>query len=106
MRGLKVHLSEFGAASTNPDAQVAVANAIAYMNANRDVMIGWAWWAYGPPLFWGDYKFTLCPTNNYTVDNPKMAWLAPHFDAPTILYIPDNTADTGSEPNNTTTIGW
>jgi endoglucanase len=106
LRGYKVHLSEFGAASTNPGAQAAVANAIAYINANDDVMIGWAWWAYGPPAWWGGYKFTLCPTNNYTVDDPKMAWLAPHFDAPTTLYIPDNPADTGSEPNLTTTIGY
>lgn len=82
-RGLKVHLSEFGAASTNPGSQAAVANAIAYMDANADVMIGWAWWAYGPPAWWGGYQFTLCPTNNYTDDDPKMAWLAPHFDAPT-----------------------
>jgi endoglucanase len=81
-RGLKVHLSEFGAASTNPGAQAAVANAIAYMDANADVIIGWAWWAYGPPAWWGTYQFTLCPTENYTIDDPKMAWLAPHFSAP------------------------
>jgi hypothetical protein len=75
-------LSEFGAASTNPGAQAAVANAIAYMDANADVIIGWAWWAYGPPAWWGTYQFTLCPTENYTIDDPKMAWLAPHFSAP------------------------
>jgi endoglucanase len=102
----KVHLSEFGADAANPDAQAAVANAIAYMDANADVIIGWAWWAYGPPAFWGGYRFTLCPTGNYAVDDPKMAWLAPHFDAPTVMYIPDNAADTGTEPNATTTIGW
>lgn len=83
-RGLGVHLSEFGAASTNPGAQAAVANAIAYMDANSDVMIGWAWWAYGPPSSWGSYQFTLCPANDYTVDDPKMAWLAPHFDGPAL----------------------
>lgn len=81
-RGLKVHLSEFGASSANPGAQAAVANAIAYMDANADVIIGWAWWAYGPPDWWGSYQFTLCPTGNYTIDDPKMAWLAPHFAAP------------------------
>jgi endoglucanase len=83
-RGLKVHLSEFGASSTNPDAEAAVANAIAYMNANADVVIGWAWWAYGPPSWWSGYQFTLCPTNDYTVDDPKMAWLTPHFEAPPV----------------------
>jgi endoglucanase len=81
-RGIKVHLSEFGASSANPRAKEAVANALAYMDANADVVIGWAWWAYGPPDWWGHYQFTLCPKDDYTVDDPKMAWLAPHFGAP------------------------
>jgi len=86
-RGLKVHLSEFGANAATPGAETAVANAIAYMDANADVMIGWGWWAYGPPSWWGGYHFTLCPTADYTVDDPKMAWLQPHFggaSAPTL----------------------
>jgi len=80
--GFKVHLSEFGANAATPGADAAVANAIAYMDANADVVIGWAWWAYGPPAWWGGYHFTLCPTANYTVDDPKMAWLEPHFEGP------------------------
>jgi endoglucanase len=86
-RGLRVHLSEFGAKAT-PEAQAAVANAIAYMDANADVMIGWAWWAYGPPAGWSNYHFTLCPTTNYTVDDPKMAWLQPRFDGPSVPAVP------------------
>ena len=70
-RGLKVHLSEFGASSANPKAEAAVANALTYMDANSDVVIGWAWWAYGPPDWWGGYQFTLCPTDDYTVDRPE-----------------------------------
>lgn len=81
-RNLKVHLSEFGASASEPGAPEAVANAIAYLDANKDVVIGWSWWAYGPPDWWGGYQFTLCPTDDYTVDDPKMAWLQPHFAGP------------------------
>ena len=88
-RGLKVHLSEFGANAATPGAQAAVENAIAWMDANADVVIGWAWWAYGPPEWWGGYRFTLCPSGDYTVDDPKMAWLQPHFGgAPTATMRP------------------
>jgi endoglucanase len=80
--GVKVHLSEFGANAATAGAQAAVANALRYMDNNADVIIGWAWWAYGPPVWWGDYRFTLCPKQNYTVDDVKMAWLQPGFDGP------------------------
>jgi hypothetical protein len=76
------HLTEFGANAATAGAQAAVANALDYMDANADVMIGWAWWAYGPPSWWGGNRFTLCPKANYTVDDPKMAWLAPRFHGP------------------------
>jgi len=81
-RGLRVHLSEFGANAAAPGAESAVANALAYLDANADVMTGWSWWAYGPPAWWGAYRFTLCPSGDYAVDDPKMAWLAPHFAGP------------------------
>jgi len=80
-KGLKVHLSEFGASSLTSGANTAVANACNYVKANSDVVIGWSWWAYGPPAWWGGYRFTLCPKNNYTTDDPKVAWLQP-FMAP------------------------
>ena len=99
--GLKVHLSELGANAATPGAQAAVANAIAYMDANADVIIGWAWWAYGPPSWWGGYHFTLCPTANYTVDDPKMAWLEPHFEGPSAPTIRP-TAVTVKAPGDST----
>ena len=101
LAGLKVHLSEFGANAATPGAQAAVANAIAYMDANADVIIGWAWWAYGPPSWWGGYHFTLCPTANYTVDDPKMAWLEPHFEGPSAPTIRP-TAVTVKAPGDST----
>lgn len=98
-KGFKVHLSEFGAKADAPGAQVAVTNALTYMNNNSDVIEGWAWWAYGPPTWWGGYRFTLDPTSNYTVDDPKMAWLKPFFAAPVVdAGVPDSGSAT--KPTN------
>jgi len=76
--GVKVHLGEFGTIASS-QAQVAVKNLLDYFNANQDVVIGWSWWTYGPPAWWGGYQFTLDPSSNYTVDAPQMAWLTPYF---------------------------
>lgn len=97
--GVKVHLSEFGANVNAANAQVAVTNLLKYIDANQDVVIGWAWWAYGPPAWWSGYTFTLDPKSNYTVDDPKMAWLTPYFvgsvaPAPT----PTTTSTTPTPP--------
>ena len=78
-RGLKVHLSEFGLKPSVAGAQAAVTATAEYVKANSDVVIGWSWWAYGPPAWWGGYQFTLDPSSNYTVDAPQMAWLRPYF---------------------------
>lgn len=80
--GVKVHFSEFGANSITALAPTAVKNFMDYLVANSDVVIGCSWWAYGPPVWWGGYRFTLCPSNNYTVDNIKWTWLAPYLKAP------------------------
>lgn len=32
-----------------------------YVEGNRDVWLGWTWWAAGP--WWGEYQFTLEPKN-------------------------------------------
>ncbi len=92
-RSLKVHLSEFGANAGTVGAQQAVTNALDYLDAQHDVIIGWCWWAYGPPEWWGGYHFTLCASGDYTVDDPKMAWLAPRFAGP---------AAVGMRPTSTT----
>jgi endoglucanase len=39
----------------------ALTNMLSYIAANSDVWEGWAWWAAGP--WWGNYMFTLEPTN-------------------------------------------
>ena len=49
VRGLKVHLSEFGANAATAGAQAAVANALDYIDANADAMIGWPGGRTGRP---------------------------------------------------------
>ena len=39
----------------------ALTNMLSYIAANSDVWEGWTWWAAGP--WWGNYMFTLEPTN-------------------------------------------
>ncbi|MGW4095815.1 glycoside hydrolase family 5 protein [Mycobacterium sp. NPDC004974] len=80
--GVRLHLTEFGANQATPGAVQAVTNALEYLDAHDDVVIGWSWWTYGAPAWWAGYHFTLSPTQDYTVDNPKLAWLHPHFVAP------------------------
>lgn len=76
---LKVHVGEFGCAASNASAPATCTNMLNYIVANEDVLIGAAWWTDGPPTWYGDYQFTLCPTSNYTVDSPQMALAKPFF---------------------------
>ena len=49
-----------------------------YLDQNDDVWLGWTWWAGGPK--WGNYMFTLDPTNIGTpneTDRAAMAVLQP-----------------------------
>lgn len=95
--GYKVHFSEFGANAATAGASTTVKNFLDYLHANQDVVLGYSWWAYGPPTWWGNYRFTLCPKNNYTTDDVKWTWLAPHLSnlgsvdtgpTPTSPYLP------------------
>ncbi len=67
-------LGEIGAAN-NPAALAATDDMLRYMEANRDVWVGFTWWAAGP--WWGEYMFTLEPKDGK--DRPQMAILRPHL---------------------------
>jgi endoglucanase len=61
----------------------AIDNMLNYIEANDDVWLGWTWWAAGP--WWGEYMFTLEPTNlgqPTQADRAAMAVLQPHFALP------------------------
>jgi len=82
----RAFLGEFGV----PNAKIgsgagqigdeAIRKMIAHMEANGDVWLGWTWWAAGP--WWGDYMFSLEPTNlgkPDQADRPAMSLLERHL---------------------------
>jgi endoglucanase len=72
--GARAFLGEFAGAS-DATCDAAVEDLLDHLDANRDVWIGWAWWAAGP--WWGDYMFSLEPDDG--VDRPQMAILRGHL---------------------------
>jgi endoglucanase len=73
----RAFLGEF-AAGNSPDGQAAIEDMLNYMEKNRDVWMGFTWWAAGAR--WGNYMFSLEPKNGQ--DSPQMAWLIPHLQHP------------------------
>jgi endoglucanase len=58
----------------------AIHNMLNYVQANQDVWMGWTWWAAGP--WWGEYMFTLDPTNlgqPSQADRPTLGVLQQHL---------------------------
>lgn len=82
----RIHVSEIGTVNS-PAAQTAINNFLTYEDSNKDVMVGWSWWTYGTPTWWGNYQFTLSPTSNYTVDQPQLSWLKPYFVPVTMVPV-------------------
>ena len=70
----RAFLGEFGAGDM-PGSADAVNDLLLTMEKDRDVWLGWTWWAGGP--WWGDYMYTLDPKNGE--DRPQMAWLESHL---------------------------
>ena len=65
-------LGEFAVPNT-PTGQAALTDMLTNMEQNRDVWLGFTWWAAG--AWWGNYMFSLEPQNGQ--DRPQMAWLRP-----------------------------
>ncbi len=79
----RCHISEFGARAAISGASTAVNNFLSYLDSNRDVCLGWAWWAYGPPAWgWSGYQFTMCPSSSYTVDSPQYSLISGYLPSP------------------------
>lgn len=85
---IKVHMSEIGAMYSNAvQAQPALQNLFDYIQANNTTVIGFSWWAYGPPTWWSTNPLYIGPpvsagVPQYTLDDPKMAWIAPYLTQP------------------------
>lgn len=75
-KGLKVMVAEIGIAASNSLAAAAWKGFVDFVNANSDVVLGFTFWAYGPPAWWGGYQFSLCPTNNYSTPSAQMKLIA------------------------------
>lgn len=65
-------LGECGVANNAPSFD-ALRNMLNYMQAHFDVWLSYTYWAGGP--LWGEYMFTIEPTNNFTTDRPQMSLL-------------------------------
>lgn len=67
MHHVKGFLGEFGFAAT-PEALAEGRALLNYVSKNRDVWIGWTYWAAGP--WWGNYMFSVEPVNGR--DRPQL----------------------------------
>lgn len=70
--GKKGFMGEFGAAN-NPRALNCLKDFLTYLEANKDIYIGWTFWSAGP--WWGEYIFTIEPKDGQ--DRPQMAIIKP-----------------------------
>ncbi len=70
--GVHGFLGEFGWAD-NEQAQNEGRDLLCYMSRNKDVWLGWTYWAGGP--WWGDYMYSIQPLDG--MDRPQMTVLAP-----------------------------
>nr|CAA9254955.1 GH5_5 / GH5 / GH5_25 / GH5_39 [uncultured Armatimonadetes bacterium] len=70
----RAFLGEF-AAAPGEAGQRAIDDLLRAMERDRDVWVGFTWWAAG--AWWGDYMFSLEPKDGR--DRPQMAYLRPHL---------------------------
>ncbi len=62
------------------NAPEALHDMLLSMERDRDVWLGWIWWAAGAR--WGNYMFTIEPKAG--ADRPQMNWLEPHLHGATM----------------------
>lgn len=89
----RAFLGEF-AVPASEAGKVALEDMLASMEADRDVWLGWTWWAAG--AWWPDnYMFSLKPTGG---DKAQTKWLVPHLrgrEAATVKLALDGAASSG-----------
>ena len=75
----KVHkrafLGEFGVGEGKVN-HAAIDDMLGYMEANRDVWMGFTWWSSG--RWWGNYMYSVEPTKDGE-DKPQLLYLTPHL---------------------------
>ncbi len=121
---LKGFLGEFAVANSRiGDGQddvgdEVIENMLNYIEENSNVWIGWAWWAGGP--WWGEYRFTLEPTNLGQLDQgpdrpamdvlqtflyPENLYIQNEIITDTRTYTARNTIEAGNKVTTQTTQG-
>jgi hypothetical protein len=121
--GIKVNIGEiaidagnngtqtFCSTSTFATAAAQWADWNRFCVANNDTLVGWNWWGNSAPAPWWDqgdscdgshWGLTL---NDGATQTIYMDLIEATLPVP-MLCIRDNVADTGSEPNATTTVAW
>src|SRR5207248_11219568 len=78
----RAFLGEF-AAPASEIGEKAIAGMLQAMERDRDVWVGFAWWAAG--AWWGDYMFSLEPKDGG--DRPQMTYLVPHLQRTSVRRI-------------------
>jgi len=76
---MRALLGEF-AVPAIPAGEQAIKDMLQSMERDRDVWLGWTWWAAGS--WWGEYMFTIEPKNG--TERMQTAWLKPHLHGATI----------------------
>jgi endoglucanase len=71
--GYRGFLGEF-AGGNNATCQAAVGGLLDFLDQNREVWLGFSWWAAGP--WWGSSWASLEPSSGQ--DKPQLGWLLPH----------------------------
>ena len=120
---LKVHVGEIAIDAGSPTGSLATAQAQwadwnRFCVENADVIVGWNWWAASKSDWWdtGDSSagshWGLTTSSGASVGgNPKggntvyMDLVESTVPVPRLV-IRDNAADTSTEPNVTTAVGW
>jgi hypothetical protein len=123
--GIKVNIGEIainaganGLPGHCPESTFAIAQAqwadwASFCIANDDVLVGWNWWANSAGGGWWN-QGDSCQANGYhwglTLDNGAtqtifMDLIQTTLPVP-VLVVRDNGADTGAEPNVTTSRAW
>ncbi len=101
-------LGEFAVANSTigtSGAQIGdetITNMLNYMQSNSSVWLGWTWWAAGP--WWGEYQFTLEPTNlgqSGQTDRAAMGVLSPFATPVPVIWL-----GAGSSGSWSTAANW
>jgi hypothetical protein len=102
--GLPTHNSTFAT------AQAQWADWNSFCAQNSDVLVGWNWWGNSTAGWWSQSDSSDSYNWGLTLDDGKTQTVYMNLIESTIpvpqLFIPDNSADTGTEPNASTTIAW